>query len=256
MRLDVYLSSNGLAKSRTRAAEMIDEALVSVNGKVQTKASFPVDEGDTVTVAGDVHPYVSRGGLKLQGALDAFEYDPAGKTAVDIGASTGGFTDCLLRRGAKHVYCIDSGSDQLDASLASDSRVTNIEHFNARELSEKTTGERCDVAVCDISFISETYIIPRLPLILKDGGVYIGLIKPQFECGASALGKGGIVKDKRQHKAAILRVLDCLKENNMTPIRLAVSPIEGGDGNREFLVMAVLGTGEGITETTVNEVTK
>jgi len=255
MRLDVYLAENGFAKSRTRAQELINGGFVTVNGKAATKASLAIEAGDDVSVTGETHPFVSRGGMKLEGALSAFQIDVSGLTAVDIGASSGGFTDCLLRRGAKKVYAVDSGSDQLDPSLVADSRVINIEHFNARELSSEHLGELCDIAVCDLSFISQTYILPILPLTLKSGGIYVGLIKPQFECGPSAIGKHGIVTDKRHHKSAIDRVITCLKDNSLTPVKLAVSPIEGGDGNREFLIYAVYGEAKcEINEKTVNEV--
>lgn len=255
MRLDVYLAENGFAKSRTRAQELINGGYVFVNGKLASKPSYAVEANDNVSVTGEPHPFVSRGGLKLEGAIKAFGIDVSGFTAVDIGASSGGFTDCLLRHGAKKVYAVDSGSDQLDPKLAADPRVVNIEHFNARELSSRETGGLCDVAVCDLSFISQTYIIPRLPLVLKSGGIYVGLIKPQFECGPSALGKHGIVKDKKYHKLAIQRVTECLRENGLVPARLVLSPIEGGDGNREFIVYAVFGESScEINEKTINEV--
>lgn len=248
MRLDVYLSENALAKSRSKARELIDAGLVTVGGLAVTKASYEVSDGDDVAVIGEVHPFVSRGGMKLDGALRDFGIDVRGMTAVDIGASSGGFTDCLLRRGAKKVYAVDSGTGQLDISLIADSRVVNIEKTNARSLDEAMLGERCDIAVADLSFISQTYIIPRLPLVLKDGGTYVGLVKPQFECGRDAIGKNGIVKEKKHHLAAIEKVVASLEENGLGTVGIVRSDITGGDGNREFLVYGVLGRSSLITD--------
>lgn len=254
MRIDTYLSSNGLAKSRSRAAELVEQGFVTVNGKVVTKPSCNVNDGDLVEVTGSEHGFVGRGGMKLDGALDAFGIAVTGFICADIGASTGGFTDCLLKRGAEHVYAIDSGHDQLDESLRNDPRVTNIEGCNARYMDETTLPEKCGCAVCDVSFISQTLIIPTLPKILSEGGMYIALIKPQFECGRDALSKGGIVKDKMQHIAAIRRVLSSANEHGLAPQALIKSPILGGDGNREFLFYATLGGISRISDTDIKEV--
>jgi 23S rRNA (cytidine1920-2'-O)/16S rRNA (cytidine1409-2'-O)-methyltransferase len=174
--------------------------------------------------------------MKLDGALSAFHIDVTGMICADIGASTGGFTDCLLKRGASHVYAVDSGAGQLDPTLCADSRVTNIEHFNARNLTLDTFGRLCDIAVADLSFISQTYILQNVRDILRPGGMYVGLIKPQFECGRSALDRHGIVKSRTHHKAAITRVLDCAVLCGLVPRAVIPSPITGGDGNREFLI--------------------
>lgn len=254
MRIDTYLSTEGLAKSRSRAAELIERGFVTVNGKIVTKPAYNVGEGDLVAVTGEEHGFVGRGGMKLDGALDLFRLDVTGFVCADIGASTGGFTDCLLKRGAEHVYAIDSGHGQLDQKLINDPRVTNIEGCNARYMDETTLPERCDCAVCDVSFISETLIIPTLPKVLREGGVYVALIKPQFECGRDAIGKGGIVKDKKQHIAAIRRVLSSANEHGLAPQALVRSPILGGDGNREFLFYAILGGVSKVTENDIKEV--
>ena len=237
MRLDVYLCETGLVPSRQRAKGLIEEGSVLVDGTVVTKPSFPIslEERRSVTVE-DRLPYVGRGGWKLEAALDAFGVDPSGMTAVDIGASTGGFTDCLLQKGAVRVFAVDAGENQLAQGLREDPRVVSIEHLNARTLStEHLGGATVELAVMDVSFISATYILPQIPAILSEGGRMICLIKPQFEVGRAALGKGGIVKDPAAYETAILRVLDCAAALGLSPCGLILSPIKGGDGNREFL---------------------
>ncbi len=257
MRLDVYLANAGLVKSRTRAAQLIDGGFVAVNGKIITKSSYDVTETDGVTLLGEEHRYVGRGGMKLEGALERFRVDVKGLICADIGASTGGFTDCLLQRGATHVYAVDSGHGQLDPKLVNDSRVTNIEGCNARYLTpEQLTGsseECCQCAVSDLSFISQTLVLPAVSSILADGAIYIALIKPQFECGREAVGRGGIVKDKKQHIAAIHRVLECAILNALMPCGIMKSPITGGDGNTEFLMYAVKNGVVSVTERAVTE---
>ena len=237
MRLDVYLTEHGYAPSRQRAKVLIEGGMVVVDGKTVTKPSQAVTDGEhTVTVTDDL-PYVGRGGLKLEAALDAFAVSPNGLFALDIGASTGGFTDCLLQRGAKKVCAVDAGSGQLAEKLLHDARVTSLEHTNARELTlEQIGGSPADLIVMDVSFISATYILPRFPLLLKVDGQAICLIKPQFEVGKSMLGKGGIVKDPRAHRYAVERVIEAGVAAGMTPVGLIASPVTGGNGNREFLV--------------------
>lgn len=237
MRLDAHLAACGLARSRTHAQRLIEGGFVTVNGKTVSKASFSVSEGAQVLVTGEPYPFVGRGGLKLEGALTGFGVDVCGMTAVDVGASTGGFTDCLLRHGAEKVFAVDSGSGQLAESLRADPRVVNIERFNARELSPAVLGALCDIAVADLSFISQTYVHANVASVLLPGGIYIGLIKPQFECGPDAPDHRGIVRDPAMHAAAIRRVAVSASENGLRPERLAVSPILGGDGNREFLIL-------------------
>lgn len=257
MRLDVYLSNTGLAKSRSRAAQLIDGGFVAVNGKVVTKSSHDVTETDEVKLLGEEHRYVGRGGMKLEGALDRFHLDVRGLICADIGASTGGFTDCLLQRGASHVYAVDSGHGQLDPKLANDSRVTNIEGCNARYLTaEQLSGsesERCQCAVSDLSFISQTLVLPAVSGILTADAIYIALIKPQFECGREAVGRGGLVKEKKQHIAAIRRVLDCAVLNGLAPCGIMKSPITGGDGNTEFLMYAVKNGTASVSDRAITE---
>lgn len=253
MRLDVYLAEQNLAKSRNRASELISGGFVTVNGKTVTKSSYDVKDVDVVEVTGEEHGFVGRGGMKLDGALTRFDLDVTGLTAADIGASTGGFTDCLLKRGAAHVYAVDSGHGQLDGSLLNDPRVTNLEGVNARNLSTELIAESCGIAVCDLSFISQTLVIPAVRRILADDGCYLALIKPQFECGREGIGKGGIVKDKKQHTLAIRRVLASARENGLIPQKIMKSPITGGDGNTEFLFLASVGGTDYVTDLEIRE---
>ena len=241
MRLDLYLKENGLVRSRTQAAEWITDGRVRVNGVPAVKPAYLVEETDTVTVTPPDTVYVSRGAWKLQHALDTWHIDVTGLRVLDIGASTGGFTDCLLRHGAAHVYALDSGTGQLAPSLRADARVTDLENRNARYMQPADFGSPCDMAVSDVSFISQTLILPQVPQVVRAGGLYIGLVKPQFECGREALHKNGIVRDKKYRLAALTRVYDCMRENHMTPLYVATSPITGGDGNVEFLLGAVCG---------------
>lgn len=235
MRLDKYLAENGYADSRTRAAQMIEAGLIRVNGTVQKKSSFDVPVGATVEANGELIPYVSRGGLKLKGALDAFKLSPKGMICADIGASTGGFTDCLLQEGAVKVYAIDSGRDQLHEKLRADPRVVSMESFNARNLTLAHLGEAMDLAVTDVSFISQTLLHAPIASILKDGGIFVSLIKPQFEAGRENLGKGGIVKNPQTRREAARRVLASAMSTGLNPIAVIASPITGGDGNIEYL---------------------
>ncbi len=253
MRLDVYLVSLGETSSRTKAANLISDGSVLVNGSVVSKPSYDVDELHDVITVTEKQKYVSRGGLKLEGAIADFEIDVSGLVCADIGASTGGFTDCLLQHGAKHVYAVDSGHDQLDEKLRNDPRVTDIEGQNAREITAETVGEKCGLAVCDVSFISQTLVIPNVKHILTSDAYYIGLIKPQFECGRLAIGKKGIVKDKKQHVLAMRKVLSSLRENGFGIRKIMRSPIYGGDGNTEFLVCAQLCGEDTVTEKDLTE---
>lgn len=245
MRIDVYLAAHGHAASRTRAQQLISSGSVTLDGRVVGRASEDVDETlpHTLTVGQDM-PYVGRGGCKLEGALDAFSLDVSGAWALDVGASTGGFTDCLLRRGAARVYAIDAGVGQLAATLRSDSRVVNVEKCNARYLRADMLDEAfahrggADVVVMDVSFISQTCILPVLPPLLQKDARVITLVKPQFEVGKSGVGKGGIVKDAAWRRAAIERVVQGAATAGLLPLRVIRSPIEGGDGNVEYLMLA------------------
>ena len=242
MRADIYLTVSGLSESRAKAKRAIDGGRLFVNGKNVTKCSAEISEADKVELRGEEMPFVSRGGLKLLGAIKAFGLDTRGLTAVDIGASTGGFTDCLLQHGAKRVYAVDCGTDQLHKKLRSDERVVSIEGFNARVLTEETLGEKCDIAVMDVSFISQTLLYEAVKRTVKDGGLFVSLIKPQFEAGKGAIGRGGIVKDKKAHISVIKSVLKKAEETGLGVIGLDVSPIEGGDGNTEYLALFKVGT--------------
>ncbi len=234
MRADIYITQNRYAESRTRASRLISEGKVLIDGKLVLKASDEISEGEHKVEITEEDSYVGRGGLKLEAALIAFDINVKGKRCIDVGASTGGFTDCLLQNGAEHVCAVDSGRGQLHHSIADNEKVNNIEGFNARELTRAEFGV-FDVAVMDVSFISQTLIHPALSDVLLDGGIFISLIKPQFESGRSALGKNGIIKDPRDRENAILRVIESAKLNKLTLKGLIKSPIEGGDGNREFL---------------------
>jgi len=235
-RLDQALFLRGMTQSRAKAKEAIEAGAVTVNGKLALKPSLPVQESDEITISPQlVCQYVGRGGLKLEYALDAFKVLPEGKIAVDIGASTGGFTDCLLQRGAFKVYAVDSGTMQLAEKLARDPRVTVMEKYNARFLSDKDFDESPDLAVMDVSFISQTLIHEPLFRLLKTGGELITLIKPQFEAGRSALNKKGIVKDEKDRNAAIEKVKASAEACGFSHLATVKSPILGGDGNIEYL---------------------
>lgn len=237
-RLDVYLAENGLCESRSKAQELIKCGYVTVNAKSVNKPSFQISDTDMVEVNDEgACPYVGRGGLKLKGALDAFNFDPSGMVCIDIGASTGGFTDCLLKHGAKRVYAVDSGSSQLHPSLMQDARVISLENTNARYLTDADFTEKMDLAVMDVSFISQTKLYPAVVNVLNPDGTLISLIKPQFEVGRDGVGKGGIVKDDKLRKNAVDGVISAAKTFGLENDGLIVSPIMGGDGNTEYLAV-------------------
>jgi 23S rRNA (cytidine1920-2'-O)/16S rRNA (cytidine1409-2'-O)-methyltransferase len=238
MRADSYLTLNGFVESRTRAARFISEGKILIDGKKVNKPSEEITDCEHDVVITEADAYVGRGGLKLESALVSFDIDVSGKRCIDVGASTGGFTDCLLQNGAKEVYSVDSGRGQLHEKLLNDPRVVNIEGYNARELSPDDLGT-FDVAVMDVSFISQTLIHPALATVLGDGAVFISLIKPQFEAGRSALGKNGIVKNKKDREAAIFKVVESAQICGFELMGLKRSPITGGDGNREYLALFV-----------------
>jgi 23S rRNA (cytidine1920-2'-O)/16S rRNA (cytidine1409-2'-O)-methyltransferase len=247
MRLDLYLVGNSYADSRQKAQRLIKSGCVRIDGIAVTKPSEEIDGEHFVEITEcENEKYVSRGGLKLEGALRAFGIDPKGMVCADIGASTGGFTDCLLQSGAAKVYAFDSGKSQLHERLASDERVVSREGFNARYITLDDVGEAVDLAVMDVSFISQTLIIPNLSKLIKKGGRFVTLIKPQFEAGRTALGKNGIVKRKEDRLSAVLRVLECAAENFLSFGGLIPSPIKGGDGNEEFLAVFILSDREDI----------
>ena len=237
MRLDRYLYEQGLAKSRTEAARLIEAGAVTVAGAVRKKPSFSIEE-DTPSVAvsvAEVAPFVSRGGEKLAAALTAFSLSPSGHVALDVGASTGGFTDCLLQNGAVRVYAVDAGRGQLAEPLLRDARVILYEQYNARYLKREDFLPLPTFAVMDVSFISATLILPALSALLDSGSHFISLIKPQFEVGRAGLGKGGIVRDDALRRRAVSTVVAAAEAVGLVHLGTIDSPILGGDGNREYL---------------------
>lgn len=247
MRLDLYLTEKGLAKSRSKAQAAISEGRVSVNGQKITKPSFDVSGNEDIDVVDD-NRFVSRAGEKLAHALTEFGLDVSGLTALDIGASTGGFTDCLLQNGAKSVYALDVGSAQLDEKLRNDERVTVIENFNARYARRGDFDKDIDFICMDVSFISQSLIYSACADILPVGRQMVTLIKPQFEAGKSNIGKGGIVKDKDGKVLfEILQRLDATaRQYGFERVGLTDSPILGGDGNREYLALFTKINDEGV----------
>ena len=236
MRLDIYLHQQQMAKSREYAKKMIENKLVLVDGSVVTKPAFAVDGSESVEVLQELFPYVGRGGVKLERAIHSFSISVEGKTCIDIGSSSGGFVDCLLQHGAKKVYAVDCGSNQLDPKLRGRDDVVVMERFNARYLSPSSLPEKCEIATMDVSFISQTLLYKPICSVLQPKAQLICLIKPQFECGPRFLGKGGIVKDPKIHKKVISDVIACAAREYLYAQHMMPSPIQGGDGNSEFLV--------------------
>jgi len=229
--------------SRERAQALILANQVTVNGKPSSKAGTPVDDEDDIQLKAPDHPWVSRGGLKLAHALETFSIDVAGMTALDIGASTGGFTDVLLHHGAARVVALDVGHNQIDWKLRSDPRVTVIEHVNARYLEPSQLPEnarRFGIVTIDVSFISLAHILPVVPPLLAPGGRVVALVKPQFEAGRDDVGKGGIVRDPAVHTRVVEDVVRAAAEVGLQQVGLTSSPIEGAEGNREFLLCLAL----------------
>jgi len=235
----VLLVERGLAASRERARALILAGQVQVDGQAATKAGTLVPEGSTVTLSVPDHPYVSRGGMKLAAALDAFGIDVAGRLALDIGASTGGFTDVLIQRGATKVVALDVGYGQLDWKLRTDSRVTVLERINARTLSADQLPDDTrlfGIITADVSFISLRLILPSIPPLLAPGGDVVVLVKPQFEAGRDEIGKGGIVRDAEVHARVVEEVTAAADTLGLERAGLIESPIAGMEGNREFLL--------------------
>lgn len=234
MRIDLFLVSNGLCRSRSTAAESIKNGNVKVNGRVITKPSLDVSGEESIEVTSQNEKYVSRGGYKLEGALEFFKLDVTDAVCADIGASTGGFTDCLLQRNARSVLAIDSGSGQLVEKIAADRRVVSLENTNIRDFVPQADNF-CDFICVDVSFISLKYVFPAINRLLKENGRCVCLIKPQFEAGRENVGKGGIVKNKNVYKRIVSTLSESACENSLILTGLTVSPIKGGDGNTEFL---------------------
>jgi 23S rRNA (cytidine1920-2'-O)/16S rRNA (cytidine1409-2'-O)-methyltransferase len=238
-RLDKLLVDRGLVASRERARSMIMRGDVLVRGQPETKPGTLVDPTAEITVRAEDHPYVSRGALKLVKGLDQFGIDPSGKVALDIGASTGGFTDVLLRRGASRVYAIDVGYGQLAWSIRNDPRVVVIERENVRTLALERVPEPCDLAVIDVSFISLTLVLPRVVELLRPPGgkPIVALVKPQFEVGREQVGKGGVVRDEAIRRSAVDKVRAWAAEHRLEAGDDVESPITGPAGNVEYLLL-------------------
>jgi 23S rRNA (cytidine1920-2'-O)/16S rRNA (cytidine1409-2'-O)-methyltransferase len=235
-RLDVVLVERGLAPTRERARALILAGHVTVDGRVVSKAGTPVSTGAEVVLATPDHPYVGRGGIKLAHALDLFKVDVTGRRALDVGASTGGFTDVLLRRGAADVVALDVGHGQLDWKLRNDPRVLVREGVNARNLTRDDVPHDVQVVTIDVAFISLRHIFPALPRVLAPDGDVIALVKPQFEAGREDVGKGGLVTDPAVHAAVLVRVTDEALRTGFERVAMTPSPITGATGNREFFM--------------------
>jgi 23S rRNA (cytidine1920-2'-O)/16S rRNA (cytidine1409-2'-O)-methyltransferase len=241
-RLDVAIVARGLAVTRERARALVIAGHVLVNGAPVTKAGAAVKDDDAIALRQPDHPWVSRGGLKLDHALTAFGLDVTGKLALDIGASTGGFTDVLLTRGAVRVVALDVGTAQLDWKLRTDARVTVIEQVNARHLTPAMLPDDArtfDVVTVDVSFISLRHILPVLPPLLAPDGSIVVLVKPQFEAGRDEVGTGGIVRDPAVHVRVVDEVTSAAHQVGLVRAGVEPSPITGAEGNREFLMRLV-----------------
>jgi 23S rRNA (cytidine1920-2'-O)/16S rRNA (cytidine1409-2'-O)-methyltransferase len=239
VRLDQLLMERGLAESRARAQALILAGVAFSGERRLDKAGLMVPADAAVEVRGRDHPYVSRGGVKLAHALDHFAIDPAGAVCLDVGASTGGFTDVLLRRGAARIYAVDVGHGQLDWRLRQDARVVVLERLNVRALDRRHVPEPVDLVVCDVSFISLTLALPAALALTAPGARLAALIKPQFEAGREQVGKGGIVRDPAVHQAVCEKIAAWLAaQPGWQVLGLTPSPISGADGNVEFLIAA------------------
>lgn len=241
VRLDQLLVQRGLVETRARAQARILAGDVLVGDRPVTKAGTAIPETAEIRLRGEALPYVSRGGLKLAGALDAFAIDPAGWVCFDAGASTGGFTDCLLQRGAAKVYAVDVGTNQLHWKLRSDPRVVSMEQVNLRTWDAARIPERCRLLVADLSFISLKLAIPPILPSLEAQAQAALLVKPQFECGREDVGTGGIVRDGAVHRRVLEDTWAFFRDTALRPVDWCPSPILGGEGNREFLLHLILG---------------
>ena len=235
-RLDTLLSERGLATTRERARALILAGQVRVNGTVVSKAGTPVADDASIELITPDHPYVGRGGIKLAHALDVFRIEATGRNALDVGASTGGFTDVLLQRGAASVVAVDVGHGQLDWRLRNDSRVIVREGVNARALSRTDVPHAVDLVTVDVAFISLRHIFPALPAVLASAADVVALVKPQFEAGRDQVSKGGIVTDPAVHEAVVAQVTHAAIESGFSRIAMTPSPITGAEGNREFFL--------------------
>jgi 23S rRNA (cytidine1920-2'-O)/16S rRNA (cytidine1409-2'-O)-methyltransferase len=236
-RLDIVLVQQGLAPSREQAQQLIKNGQVSLDGKPLKKPSLQVEEEAKLLLTGETLPFVSRGGLKLQRALERFPLTLENRVCADIGASTGGFTDCMLQHGARLVYAIDVGTGQLHEKLRADSRVVNMENVNIRSLSADSLPAAPDFASVDVSFISLSHVLPVMREILADGAQAVVLVKPQFEAGRGNVGKKGVVKDPKIHLQVLRSVARYALENGFGVLQAEYSPIKGPEGNIEYLYL-------------------
>lgn len=235
-RLDILVTERGLAESREKAKTLIMAGQVYVDGQKADKPGDTFSEDAAVEVRGKGLPYVSRGGLKLEKAMREFGLQLQGRTCMDIGASTGGFTDCMLQNGAQRVYSVDVGYGQLAWSLRTDPRVVNLERTNARYLTWEQVPEEIDFFSVDVSFISLTLILPAVRPLLAEHGQAVCLIKPQFEAGREKVGKKGVVRDKAVHEEVIEKIRSFALENGFSVLGLTFSPVKGPEGNIEYLI--------------------
>ena len=242
-RLDILLTERGLQESRQKAQATIMSGLVFVEGQRVDKPGTSVPENAAIEIRGSTLAYVSRGGLKLEKAMDTFPLDLHGAVCGDIGASTGGFTDCMLQNGASKVYAVDVGYGQLAWKLRSDERVVCLERTNARYLTHEQVPDELDFASVDVSFISLKLILPPIHGILKEGGHVVCLVKPQFEAGREKVGKKGVVRDPNVHLEVLEQFLIHAKESGFTTIDITYSPIRGPEGNIEYLGYLLKGAG-------------
>ena len=243
-RLDVVMTRQGLAESRQKAQAIIMSGQVYVNGQKQTKAGAPIAEQDKIEVRGKTLAYVSRGGLKLEKAMKCWPITLKDAVCADIGASTGGFTDCMLQNGAQKVYAVDVGYNQLDYRLRTDLRVVCMERTNARYLSPEVIAQPLDFASVDVSFISLNLILPALRTLMKEDGQAVCLVKPQFEAGKDKVGKKGVVRDSAVHLEVLEHFLVHAHDAGFTVLDLDFSPIRGPEGNIEYLGWLSAGPGE------------
>lgn len=255
-RLDILLVELGYAQTRSKAQAIIMSGQVYVGGQKADKPGISYEEGIEIEVRGAACPYVSRGGLKLEKALRDFNIQPKGYVCSDSGASTGGFTDCLLQQGASKVYAIDVGYGQLDWKIRSDPRVVVMERTNVRFVTPEMLGEYLDLSVVDVSFISLRIVLPVIKTFLKPTGQVVCLIKPQFEAGKDKVGKKGVVREPETHKEVLEAFVSLTKELDFKILGLTFSPVKGPEGNIEFLAHLTLDNVEGIapdTETVVSQ---
>jgi 23S rRNA (cytidine1920-2'-O)/16S rRNA (cytidine1409-2'-O)-methyltransferase len=235
-RLDKLLVDKGIAQSRERAKTIILAGMVLVGDQVIDKVGSLVNPDLHIRVKGSLHPYVSRGGLKLECALRGFQVDPKGKVTIDVGASTGGFTDCLLQKGAERVYAVDVGYGQLAWKLRNDPRVVNLEKKNIRYVKPQEIGEKVDLVVIDTSFISVAKFLRTILPMVRDEGEIVALLKPQFEVGRGEVGKGGVVRERRKHQQVLDRISRFSESIGLKVRGTMESPLLGPKGNREFFI--------------------